>query len=149
MPLYYIYIVDIKEMKIKQTITSQATVYGLQYVKGEFLVANNDKISWINSSTGSKTKEVSTYGYSDFIHSTDSKDYIYVDGYYNVTCTVGGVTQFKYSSQELRGPRSVSTDMHGNIYVCGFSSKNIHQISNDGNIVRIIPSSDFGNERLG
>ncbi|KAK3604074.1 hypothetical protein CHS0354_014380 [Potamilus streckersoni] len=45
---------------------------------------------------------------------------------------------FTYSPDNLRGPMGVAVDRYDNIYVLGFWSNNIHQLSPDGSVVQVI-----------
>ncbi|KAK3083467.1 hypothetical protein FSP39_023445 [Pinctada imbricata] len=52
--------------------------------------------------------------------------------------TMDGTPVFTYSHDKLQDTRGVTVDHAGYIYVCGFSSKNVHQLSHDGKLQRII-----------
>jgi hypothetical protein len=43
-----IYIIDIKKMTLTKTIMLSTTIYGLQYVNGQFITANNDSLTWFS-----------------------------------------------------------------------------------------------------
>lgn len=47
---------------------------------------------------------------------------------------------FDYSHENLKGVSGITTDTEGNIYVAGFTSNNIHQLTPDGKLNRIILS---------
>ncbi|XP_052698123.1 E3 ubiquitin-protein ligase Midline-1-like [Crassostrea angulata] len=49
-----------------------------------------------------------------------------------------GKMLFKYSHKELKIPYGLTVDGHGNIFVTGNGSNNIHIVSNDGKTVRIL-----------
>lgn len=49
-----------------------------------------------------------------------------------------GKMLFKYSHEELMMPYGLTVDGHGNIFVIGGVSNNIHIVSNDGKTVRIL-----------
>lgn len=49
-----------------------------------------------------------------------------------------GKMLFKYSHEELKSPYGLTVDGHGNIFVCGGTSNNIHIVSNDGKTLRIL-----------
>jgi hypothetical protein len=44
----------------------------------------------------------------------------------------------------LRSVRGIDVDMEGNVYIVGYESKNIHQITSEGEHVRTISTTDFG-----
>ncbi|KAK3108063.1 hypothetical protein FSP39_000500 [Pinctada imbricata] len=57
----------------------------------------------------------------------------------NVYClTTDGVPIFTYTHDTLRGTVGVTVDQEGYIYVCGYISKNVHQLNHEGNLQRII-----------
>lgn len=45
---------------------------------------------------------------------------------------------FKYTHKELNKPFGLTVDGHGNIFVNGNDTNNIHIVSNDGKIIRIL-----------
>jgi hypothetical protein len=60
-----------------------------------------------------------------------------------VSClTLDGESMFEYSHSDLTYPTGVTTDVEGNMYVCGQKSNNIHQVSPDGSQSRIILDSE-------
>ncbi|KAL3843272.1 hypothetical protein ACJMK2_021214 [Sinanodonta woodiana] len=46
--------------------------------------------------------------------------------------------KFIYTHERLRNPQASTTDRNGNIYICGFASNNIHILSHDGCMVKIL-----------
>jgi hypothetical protein len=44
----------------------------------------------------------------------------------------------------LSNPRGIDVDVDGNIYIVGYKSDNIHQITSEGKHVRTISTTDFG-----
>ncbi|KAK3612555.1 hypothetical protein CHS0354_024541 [Potamilus streckersoni] len=51
--------------------------------------------------------------------------------------------KFIYTHERLRNPQASTTDKNGNIYICGFASNNIHILSHEGCMVKIL-ELDFG-----
>ena len=49
-----------------------------------------------------------------------------------------GKAVFEYKNEKLRNPAGVSHDGDGNLYVCGLKSHNIHQVTPNGDLMRII-----------
>jgi streptogramin lyase len=49
-----------------------------------------------------------------------------------------GEEVFTYSSPDLRGTMGVTTDNHGNVYIVGRYSNNIHRLRPDGTFIDII-----------
>ncbi|KAK3108232.1 hypothetical protein FSP39_003690 [Pinctada imbricata] len=55
--------------------------------------------------------------------------------------TTEGIPVFTYAHDKLQGTTGVTVDQIGHIYVCGFLSENIHQLSDDGKLLKIIIDS--------
>ncbi|XP_071135488.1 tripartite motif-containing protein 2-like [Mytilus edulis] len=145
-----ILIVDIAEMKFLRTLnlSSGISVYGLCCVeRSTFILPYGSTLTWVNSS-GTKLKQKSTAGSSYFISTSDMKDYIYGDCDNSVSRLVGDNIMFTYTNKQLSSPRGIGVDLQGNIYIAGYSSRNLHQITNDGNLIRIIPIEKFGLQSL-
>ena len=49
-----------------------------------------------------------------------------------------GEDVFTYTSSDLRGTMGVTTDNHGNVYIVGRYSNNIHRLRSDGTFIDII-----------
>ena len=49
-----------------------------------------------------------------------------------------GEEVFTYRSPDLRDARGVTTDNHGNVYIVGSGSNNIHSLRTDGTFIDII-----------
>lgn len=62
----------------------------------------------------------------------------------SVSKYVDGKAEFIYNSKMLNDTRGIGEDYEGNIYIHGCSSKNIHQLTKEGILVRIISSASFG-----
>ncbi|XP_052087554.1 E3 ubiquitin-protein ligase Midline-1-like [Mytilus californianus] len=137
--------VDIAEMKLLRTLDlSGIPVHGLCCVEGStFILPYGSTLTWVDSS-GKKVKQKSTGGHSFYVSTSDLKDYIYGVGENSVSREVGDTTTFTYTNAQLNGPRGIGIDFDGNIYIAGCHSKNIHQITNDGKLIRVIPIETFG-----
>lgn len=53
-----------------------------------------------------------------------------------------GVNIFQYSHKSLRLPMGVAVDSKGHVYVCGFHSNNVHQVSPEANLIEIMTPED-------
>jgi sugar lactone lactonase YvrE len=51
---------------------------------------------------------------------------------------------FTYNHEQLGGISGITTDEEGNIYIAGFASNNVHQITPDGKFIRIILTESDG-----
>ncbi|CAC5407035.1 unnamed protein product [Mytilus coruscus] len=137
--------VDIAEMRLFRTLDlSGIPEYGLCCVEGNtFIISHGSTLTWVNSS-GMQLKQKSIEGESYYVSTSDMKDCIYGDGDNSVSSVEGYTTKFTYTNTQLISPRGIGIDFEGNIYIAGFGSKNIHQITNDGKLIRIIPIGTFG-----
>ncbi|KAK3095261.1 hypothetical protein FSP39_012330 [Pinctada imbricata] len=52
--------------------------------------------------------------------------------------TLKGSPVFQYSHDRLRNTTGVTVDGKKNIYVCGYDSKNVHQLDKDGKLLKIV-----------
>jgi hypothetical protein len=138
-----IYIIDIKKMTLTKTIMLSTTIYGLQYVNGQFITANNDSLTWF-SVEGLQLGESTTSIEALFVRCFSKHSYICGDGKHVISHTKYERKQFIYSSPTLSTPRGIDVDMEGNVYIVGFDSNNIHQITSEGEHVRTISTTDFG-----
>jgi len=127
----------------KKTIKVSTTLYGLQFVDGEFITAYNDTLTWL-SSTGLQLRENKLHTEAWFVRSLDKNSYICADGRNAISHTKDEKKQFKYSSPTLISPRGIDVDVEGNIYILGLTSNNIHQITSEGKHIRTISTTDFG-----
>ncbi|CAC5394271.1 TRIM56 [Mytilus coruscus] len=142
-----VYIVDNDKMTLLQTLPLPGIpVYGLCFVNEEqFITGHSSTLTWINVSSGQKVNQRTTNGQSLFVLSIEKYDYIHADGR-KINYVVGNATKFTYTHDQLVCPRGIGIDFAGNIYIAGYNSMNIHQITNEGQLIRIIPAKVVGLE---
>jgi hypothetical protein len=138
-----IYLINIKTMTLTKTIKVSTPIYGLQCVDDEFVAAHSGMITWL-SGTGLRLRDSKYHTDAWFVRSLSKNSYICADGENAISCTKDERKQFTYSSPKLIRPRGIDVDIEGNIYIVGFESNNIHQITSDGKHVRTISTADFG-----
>lgn len=68
---------------------------------------------------------------SRFLISSQSRDSV-------ICISTTGKVIFEYKNEKLRNPAGISHDGDGNFYVCGLKSHNIHQVTPNGDMMRII-----------
>ena len=73
-----------------------------------------------------------------YITICNSGNICYSDSVSLYCITPDGDEVFTYSSPDLRNAWGVTTDNHGNVYIAGFNSKNIHRLRPDGTFIDII-----------
>ena len=138
-----IYLINIKTMTLTKTIKVSTTLYGLQYVDGEFVAAHSGTLTWL-SATGLQLRESTNHTDAWFVRSLSKNSYICADGYNAISHTKDERKQFTYSSPTLTHPRGIDVDVEGNVYIVGHGSNNIHQITSEGKHIRTISTTDFG-----
>ena len=85
-----------------------------------------------------------------FIAARDDDTLLYtLDGGKTLQCIkLDGPPVFQYSHHKLQGTTGVTVDCFGNIYVCGYESKNVHQLSHDRKLKRVmfdgLPTKPYG-----
>ncbi|CAG2228825.1 unnamed protein product [Mytilus edulis] len=122
-------------------------MYGLCFVNKElFITCHGSRLTWINLSSGQQVKQRTTSGESYFVLSLSQTDYMYADSTTTVDYVVGNTTKFTYTNSELSFPRGIGIDCMGNLYIASVNSSNIHQITNEGEFIRIISASAVGIE---
>jgi len=141
-------IIDIESKKVMTTISMDTDIYGMTVRgrtiyyctqnKGLKMLSLSDKsVSDIISSEWSKVNYVSTSG-----------DKLYYTGYDTCTvrcCDLHGITQWIFNGEGvLKGPRGISVDNDGSVYVVGCNSRNVVVISPDGQSHRQLLSSKDG-----
>ena len=138
-----IYLINIKTMTLTQTIKVSTTLYGLQFVDGEFVVAHSGTLAWL-SATGLQLRNSKNHADAYFVRFLGKNSYICADGKNAISCTKNERKQFTYSNPNLINPRGIDVDMEGNVYIVGFNSNDIHQITSEGEHIRTISTTDFG-----
>jgi hypothetical protein len=138
-----IYLINIKTMTLTKTIKVSTTLHGLQYVDGEFITAYKGRLTWL-SAEGLRLTESTNHTDAWFIRSLSKSSYICADGRNAISHTKDERKQFTYSSPTLINPRGIDVDVDGNIYIVGFKSNNIHQITSEGKHIRTISTADYG-----
>ncbi|CAG2242690.1 unnamed protein product [Mytilus edulis] len=124
-----------------KTITANVTIYGIHFIDNEYISTDPDNynISWLDSTFKTiRTEKSKTDVY--FGYYNGKNDYIYKES----SCAVKRVSSndtFTYRSEG--NPYTYGVDFEANIYVAGFASDAIHQLTPTCELVRIIPFSTF------
>lgn len=141
-----IYIINIANMSLIEAVETLSPVFGLAYVDSHFITAYNDTLTWTTLS-GHQIKQHKTKGDTWYVSASKTNSYIYADGTNSVSVVEDRGRTTSYNSKTLTNPRGIDTDSEGNIYICGFNSSNIHQISSAGELISDISSIKLGIER--
>ncbi|VDI55895.1 Hypothetical predicted protein [Mytilus galloprovincialis] len=138
------FIINTQDMTLCHTVANTYPVHGFCHVNGEFILAYRSTLTWINATTGVKTEEASTNGDSFYLYAKDRSDYTCADGLNTVSRTVNNTKVFSYTIDGQTYAQGIDVDDDGNYYICAYNSPNIHQITKDGKLVRIIPAETIG-----
>ncbi|VDI02235.1 tripartite motif-containing protein 56 [Mytilus galloprovincialis] len=141
-------VVDSDKMVLLQTLNLPGIpVYGISFVNEEiFITCHRSTLTWINLPSGQTINQKKTRGHSFFVLSLSQTDYIYADSRNSVDYVVGNTKKFTYTNSDFEYPRGIGIDCMGNLYTVSTLSRNIHQITNEGEFIRIIPASTTGIE---
>ncbi|KAL3890906.1 hypothetical protein ACJMK2_003177 [Sinanodonta woodiana] len=132
-----------------RTITTKYKCYGITAAgNGEMVVVGdcgNNKYCWSLIRDGREVSYSDQYdsssGYYSYIALNNSKTRVYVTVPYanSLQCfNMEGKKQYTYSPDNLQHPLGVTVDRDDNIYVVGYSSHNIYQLSPEGSILQVI-----------
>ena len=127
---------DLSEIKV---FLINSPVTGITNINGKFLVIGQSQLSMLNSD----------FELLERTDVDDESDDITTDLHGNTiySCFGNGTVtkkdrknkiQFVYQHPTLSGPYGLAVDPRGNIYVCGRYSNNIHVISGDGKLLKIL-----------
>lgn len=136
-----IHLINAQTLTLQKIITTNVTIYGINCIDNEYISTDPDNynISWLDSTFKSiKTTNPGTAVY--FAYFNGKNDYVYKDSNYSVK-RVSSTDTFTYRSEAH--PYTYGVDFEANIYVAGFTSDAIHQLTPTCELVRIIPFSTF------
>lgn len=116
---------------------------GIVTLSDQILCVDGTKVEIINYS-GSPLK-VLQKKCGRYIYASKAKKQFYCTYDHAVSCTtLNGDEVFVYSHPELDSPRGMAMDNHGNLFICAYSSGNIHVLSEDGKQSVVIVSKSVG-----
>ncbi|VDI30364.1 Hypothetical predicted protein [Mytilus galloprovincialis] len=136
-------IISVKPLTLVNTLDINAPVWGLCLVEDEFITTYDNSISWLTAATGAKIKELSTSADTRFVTCYKQNEFIYRNVDHSIKFESALGKGFEYNHSNLSDPYNQEIDEEGNIYIVGYSSSNIHQLTPTGQLIRIIPVSDI------
>ncbi|KAK3108878.1 hypothetical protein FSP39_017791 [Pinctada imbricata] len=134
---------QVQNNQIHKVSEIQADVnYDFVYHTGRYYIGYGNEICIYNRNNGnySKISEISVYNEVGYMALRDDSSLCYTVYKDNSVHCIGmdGAPVFTYSSKDLQYAVGVTVDRTGFIYVCGYLSRNVHQLSLDGKLQRII-----------
>jgi len=141
-------IIDIVSQEVMTTISIDTYIYGMA-VRGRtiYYCASGKGLMMLNLSDKSTSAIInSNMSYVCYVATSGDKLYYTNDNTQTVTCCdLHGTTQWKFKdTRVLHGPRGITVDNDGNLYVVGRHSNNVVVISPDGQRHRQLLSSKDG-----
>ncbi|KAL3891956.1 hypothetical protein ACJMK2_004198 [Sinanodonta woodiana] len=146
-----IHIIQIKDkMRKKREITTRFECWGVALVQGQLVITTNGHIILILDMHGNEIKIVQM-DTSDskrqlkpiFIKAdtTNSAMYISYDTAHKLRAySMTWDALFTYTNQDLQNAAGIDIDREGNIYLCGYNSHCVQQISAEGKIIKTLLS---------
>ena len=110
------------------------------YHKGKFYIGGDKKII-VQDSNNKHLRDVpvdNTVGYMCIAAHDNTMCFTELGGSVLYCITLDGKSKFQYSHEKLRSTHGVTVDCSGNIYVCGYSSGNVHQLNREGELQKIM-----------
>jgi DNA-binding beta-propeller fold protein YncE len=139
-------IIDVKSKEVMTTIPMDTYISGMA-VRGRtiYYCAWNKGLRMLNLSDRSVSDIISN-SMSGIEYVATSGDKLYYTNTNTVTCCdLHGTTQWEFKdTRVLQGPRGISIDNDGNVYVVAYSTNNVVVISPDGQRHRQLLSSKDG-----
>ena len=134
----YIEVYSSQFQKLK-TIPIHYTVCGITSLGENLYVTSPYKILEIDNTGIMKSHTVNTKAH---LHIISTKNNLIVYSVWKknevVAMDATGRTKWKYKNQNLESPHGLDVDSRDRIYVAGTASNNVHVLSNDGELIRVI-----------
>lgn len=138
-------IVDTIHMKTVKEITIHSKIYGVAYGEEKFYVACVTEVKILNLK-GESVHVIRVPNACIRQVCTDKGRLMFSDWNHNSIQCFGrdGIEVFTFTHPLMKGPVGISVDYENNIYVTSFISNNVHQLTPDGQLNRILLNKDDG-----
>ncbi|XP_065944294.1 E3 ubiquitin-protein ligase TRIM56-like [Magallana gigas] len=137
-----IVVLDAKSLEIKQSVPIDCCCFGISTSGNTAVFGARSSVVMFDNFLHEKNHKtmVTETGITDDVALDRDGNVIYSNYSENTVKKLdkNGKILFKYSHKELTKPYGLTVDGHGNIFVNGFRSNNIHILSNDGENLRIV-----------
>ncbi|XP_052085560.1 transcription intermediary factor 1-alpha-like isoform X2 [Mytilus californianus] len=144
-----IVVINVKPLTILKTLNISNPVWGISFCENEFVTTYDKTISWLNAENGTVVRSKQTQVNGRYVYCYQKNEYILWDSGHSIKRESNQGNSFTYNNSLLKGPFFQDVDSDGNIYIIGNESKNIHQLTSTGQLVRIIPLTDIDNTITG
>ncbi|KAJ8307726.1 hypothetical protein KUTeg_014721 [Tegillarca granosa] len=130
--------IDIVNCKLGKLITVNKQLYqAIGYNGTNLMVGGYDGNIYMIDRTGNIIKTVTSGYNTNYITCTTDRIYLTSDD--ELVCLdMNGSQMFSYTNNNFSIGRGISVDKDGNIYCCGYWSNNIHQLTPDGQFIKLI-----------
>jgi len=142
-----IVIIDIESKKVMTTISMDSNINGMA-IRGKtiYYCTENKGLQMLNLSDKSVSNIINR-NMSGVLYVATSGDKLYYTNYQTHTvrcCDLHGRTKWEFNDERvIKGPRGISVDNVGNVYVVGYSTNNVVVISPDGHRhIQLLSSED-------
>jgi DNA-binding beta-propeller fold protein YncE len=140
--------IDLESREVMTTISMDTLIFGMVVIgRTIYYCARDEGLKMLNLSDKTVSDIISSDMSGIYYVATSGDKLYYTDDHtHSVTCCdLHGATQWKFKDEcVLRGPRGISVDNDGNVYVAGRSSNNVVVFSPDGQRHRQVLSSENG-----
>ncbi|KAK3105089.1 hypothetical protein FSP39_017094 [Pinctada imbricata] len=140
-------IIDTTEMKtVKEVTLPTKSIHGISFIEDKFAVACGPELQIVNM-RGDVVHVIRVReGCIRYVCTTPRGNILFSDWNHNTVQCIGrdGMDIFTYAHPLLKGPVGLTVDGEENVYVAGFISNNIHQITPNGELCKILLNKDDG-----
>lgn len=144
--LQKLHVIDLNDLNLISEIDVPKSCYGV-WCLGNTCFATCGKILHRIDMETKKDRPLKLEGEGIFNIFVDDNRIYYTD-YYSLHClNHNGQEVFVYKHDKLSWPRGIAVDTKGYIYVAGYKSNNIHKLTMDGRLFKILITKDEGIER--
>uniref|UniRef100_K1R1H7 Tripartite motif-containing protein 45 n=1 Tax=Magallana gigas TaxID=29159 RepID=K1R1H7_MAGGI len=133
---------DSSSLQIMDTVSVDCKCYGIAMSGNTTVIGTNISVDiFVDGFDATKRRTISTGLRSTYDVAIDDENNVIVSScnqHIVKKLDFQGNVLFTYNHKELKNPYGLTTDGKGNIFVNGFTSNNIHILSRDGKLLRIV-----------
>ncbi|XP_069140636.1 tripartite motif-containing protein 2-like [Argopecten irradians] len=127
------------QLSVITKISSPPHTRSIAVLGDNILVGTEDSVK-VMSINGKVTKSIKTSGCNTYVAVSTSNSTVYHRDNDDVVCRRldSDTVVYRYRDPGLRDPIGIGLDRDHNVYVCGYSSRNVYLISPDGSRARVL-----------